>query len=170
VNEEDTVNVGQEIARLELGGAPAEGQKQTEPKEEKSAPAEESQSEPAKDSKPDGPASSAGSQQQEGTSAPKEKAQTPSTTSEASAEAPRQTSPPKQETKPQPKPQAKDEQSQAAAREPPLGKREERRVSCIRCPTVIEANCCSGENEPDASSHCGAIEAVAEYGRFPDDL
>jgi 2-oxoglutarate dehydrogenase E2 component (dihydrolipoamide succinyltransferase) len=131
VNEEDTVNVGQEIARLELGEAPAEGQKQAEPKEEKSVPAEESPSEPAKDSKPDGPASSAGSQHQEEPSAPKEKAQTPSTTSAASAEAPRQASPPKQETKPQPKPQAKDEKSQVAAKESPLGKREERRVSYI---------------------------------------
>ncbi|KAJ4387972.1 2-oxoglutarate dehydrogenase complex E2 component [Gnomoniopsis smithogilvyi] len=58
VNEEDTVTVGQDLLRLELGGAPAEGsQKKSEPKEDNSEPEKkpepESKPEPKKeDSKP----------------------------------------------------------------------------------------------------------------------
>ncbi|PSR85516.1 dihydrolipoyllysine-residue succinyltransferase [Coniella lustricola] len=56
VNEEDTVTVGQDIVRLELGGAPSEGSQKSESKEPtKEEPKEESKSEtkPASESKPE---------------------------------------------------------------------------------------------------------------------
>lgn len=51
-NEEDTVTVGQDLVRIELGGAPTEGSaEKSESKEEKSSPAPE-ETKPASDSKP----------------------------------------------------------------------------------------------------------------------
>ncbi|CAN8104971.1 unnamed protein product [Discula destructiva] len=54
VNEEDTVTVGQDLIRMELGGAPAEGSEKTsEPKEDsKPAPAPEPKTEPESKPKP----------------------------------------------------------------------------------------------------------------------
>ncbi|KAJ4412032.1 2-oxoglutarate dehydrogenase complex E2 component [Gnomoniopsis sp. IMI 355080] len=50
VNEEDTVTVGQDLLRLELGGAPAEGsEKKSEPKEDKT----EAEKKPEPESKPE---------------------------------------------------------------------------------------------------------------------
>lgn len=61
-NEEDTVVVGQGIIRLELGGAPSDGEKKpqeqksgkeaTDTKQEQSQPKEETKPEPKQDNKP----------------------------------------------------------------------------------------------------------------------
>lgn len=107
VKEEDTVEVGQDLLRLELGGAPEGGNKPSEAaKEEPKAPADAAQ--------------------QPGTmSAPKpdEKAEKEEKKEEKKPEAP------KQEAKPSPKPEQPKAQSPAPASTEGLGHREERRVS-----------------------------------------
>ncbi|KAH7394106.1 dihydrolipoyllysine-residue succinyltransferase [Phaeosphaeria sp. MPI-PUGE-AT-0046c] len=121
VNEEDTVTVGQDLVKLEAGGAPSGGKK------------EEGSQEPKEPASKDQETSSQPSGEQEqsssgGQSAPKQE--------EKYTEAPKQESkpePPKQEQKPQPPKQEsksappKDEPKQAQP-----GSREERRVKMNR--------------------------------------
>ncbi|EOD48121.1 Biotin/lipoyl attachment domain-containing protein [Neofusicoccum parvum] len=104
VNEEDTVTVGQDLIKLELGGAPPEGKKEEPAKEEPKEPASKeqetaSQPEPSKEEKKPEP--------------PKQ---------ESKPQPPKQ-----QEKKPAP---AKDEQPKKS--ESPFGNREERRVKMNR--------------------------------------
>ncbi|KAM0268703.1 hypothetical protein ACHAQH_009919 [Verticillium albo-atrum] len=107
VNEEDTVVVGQDIIRLELGGAPSSGEakddspktpSQQDKEPEKSEAVSESKPEPKADAKQDAPASSG----------------KPST-------------PPKESSKP-----AKDVPKESSSSVPTMGSREERRVKMNR--------------------------------------
>lgn len=107
VNEEDTVTVGQDLVRLELGGAPS-GDKEAPKKEE--APKEASKEEPKKSEAESKPAP-----KQESSPAPKKDAQP----SASKPEPPRQ--PEKKETK------AESSSSATGG----LGNREERRVRFI---------------------------------------
>ncbi|KAJ0115946.1 hypothetical protein J7T55_004116 [Diaporthe amygdali] len=106
VNEEDTVTVGQDIVRLELGGAPPEGADKSEPKEPPQEKAKEETNEPEKK-----PESTPESKQQDS-----KPAQPPA-------------APEKKETPPSSKP-AKDAKDAPAPA--PLGDREERRVKMNR--------------------------------------
>jgi 2-oxoglutarate dehydrogenase E2 component (dihydrolipoamide succinyltransferase) len=118
VNEEDTVTVGQEIVKLEAGGAPEGGKKEAseQPKEPASKDQETS-------SQPEG---------QQEQSQPKEE-QSKAPKEESKPEPPKQESkpqPPKQESKPAPpKKDSKAEETKPAT----PGSREERRV-CTPCP------------------------------------
>ncbi|TVY87649.1 2-oxoglutarate dehydrogenase complex component E2 [Lachnellula willkommii] len=109
VNEEDTVTVGQDLLRLELGGAPEGG------KEEKA------------DSTPKEPASS----EQPTSSDPKPSKEEPKPKDESSPPPP-----PSQEKKPEPKkesPPPKQTESKSDSKQSPvLGNREERRVKMNR--------------------------------------
>lgn len=114
VNEEDTVTVGQDLVKIEAGGAPSGGKKE-EASQETKEPASKDQETSSQPS---------GEQEQ---SAPKQEEKQP--------EAPKQESkpePPKQESKPQPPKQEskpappKDEPKQAQP-----GSREERRVRLL---------------------------------------
>lgn len=98
-NEEDTVTVGQDLVRLELGGAPEGG------KEEKAA------SEPKEPASKEQPTSS--------DPEPKKEESKPSPPPEEKKPAPKKESPPKQE---QP------QKSQSSSTSSQLGNREERRV------------------------------------------
>ncbi|KAF1839548.1 dihydrolipoamide succinyltransferase [Decorospora gaudefroyi] len=125
VNEEDTVTVGQEIVKLELGGAPSGGEKQEAPEEPKEpAPKEQETS-----SQPEG--------QQEQQSQPKEDRSEPPK-EESKPEPPKQEEkpqPPKEESKPKPEPPKKESKSQPSKEEPKPatpGSREERRVKMNR--------------------------------------
>ena len=103
-NEEDTVTVGQDLVRMELGGAPSGGEKEkasSEPKEpaSKDQPTS-SDPEPTKDSKP------------------KEESPAPA---------------PKQEKKTEKKPEPKQSEPKSTTSAPTLGSREERRVCIYYC-------------------------------------
>jgi 2-oxoglutarate dehydrogenase E2 component (dihydrolipoamide succinyltransferase) len=117
VNEEDTVTVGQDIVKLEAGGAPEGGKKEAteQPKEPASKDQETS-------SQPEG--------QQEQSEAPKEESKAPK--EESKPEPPKQEEkpqPPKQESKPAPpKKDSKPEETKPAT----PGSREERRVKMNR--------------------------------------
>lgn len=143
VKEEDTVTVGQDLIKLELGGAPPEGKKEETAKEEPKEPAPKeqetaSQPEPSKqETKPEPP-------KQESKPQP----------------------PPQQEKKPAP---PKEESKKT---ESPFGNREERRVGldfpravCRPADLVLP-----GENEPHASAHCRASQTVPEYRRLAHHL
>lgn len=113
VNEEDTVTVGQEIVKLEAGGAPEGGKKEASEQPKEPAPKDQETS-----SQPEG---------QQEQSQPKEE----------QSEAPKEESkpePPKQESKPQPpkqesKPAPPKKDSKADETKPVTpGSREERRV------------------------------------------
>lgn len=102
VQEEDTVTVGQDLIKLELGGAPPEGKKEEPAKEEPKEPAskdQETASQPKEEKKPEPP-----KQESQSQSKPQP--------------------PPQQEKKPAP---PKEEQPKKT--ESPFGNREERRVS-----------------------------------------
>jgi len=112
-NEEDTVTVGQDLVRLELGGEPSA--KSEEPKEEKkeeSKPKEVKQEE----KKEDTPAQS------------KAEESSPPTKDERTSKPA-----PKQESKPEPKKESKPEPKKEESKEQgPYGNREERRVKMNR--------------------------------------
>ncbi|OAL45973.1 dihydrolipoamide succinyltransferase [Pyrenochaeta sp. DS3sAY3a] len=115
VNEEDTVTVGQDLVRLELGGEPSGGQKQ-EAKDEPKEPASKDQE-----------TSSQPSGEQEKPAPPKDESKPEPSKSEQAPQPPKQESkpqPPKQESKSQP---PKDESKPAQP-----GSREERRVKMNR--------------------------------------
>jgi 2-oxoglutarate dehydrogenase E2 component (dihydrolipoamide succinyltransferase) len=111
VNEEDTVTVGQDLVKIEAGGAPSGGQKQ-EAKEETKEPASKDQE-----------TSSQPSGEQETAEAPKQEESKPAPPKEESKPQPPQQEskpqPPKQESKPAPKEESKQSQP---------GSRDERRV------------------------------------------
>ncbi|KAF5553577.1 KGD2-2-oxoglutarate dehydrogenase complex E2 component [Fusarium mexicanum] len=107
VAEEDTVTVGQDLVRIELGGAPSGDKKET-PKEESKEQPQKSESEKKSESKPE--------PKQESAPEPKKE----------SAPAPSKPEPPRQAEK-------KDSKSQSAASSvPSMGNREERRVKMNR--------------------------------------
>ncbi|KAG7416968.1 hypothetical protein LZL87_009386 [Fusarium oxysporum] len=107
VAEEDTVTVGQDLVRIELGGAPS-GDKKEAPKEESKEQPQKSESESKSESKPE--------PKQESAPEPKKE----------SAPAPSKPEPPRQAEK-------KDSKSQSAASSgPSMGNREERRVKMNR--------------------------------------
>ncbi|KAF5699822.1 KGD2-2-oxoglutarate dehydrogenase complex E2 component [Fusarium mundagurra] len=106
VAEEDTVTVGQDLVRIELGGAPS-GDKKEAPKEETKEQPQKSESESKSESKPE--------PKQESAPEPKE-----------SAPAPSKPEPPRQAEKKDYKPQS------AASSGPSMGNREERRVKMNR--------------------------------------
>ncbi|RMY63116.1 hypothetical protein D0865_00051 [Hortaea werneckii] len=114
--EEDTVEVGQELVKMELGGEP--GQKADKGKEQPKEPAPDSQQ---TSSQPDG-----GKEQQ----APKEESKKPEPPKEESKPAP-----PKQESKPEPpkqKEEPKKESKESSKSESPYGSRGENRVKMNR--------------------------------------
>ncbi|RAL61914.1 hypothetical protein DID88_002403 [Monilinia fructigena] len=110
-NEEDTVTVGQDLVRLELGGAPEGGDKAKAPSEPKE-PASKGQS-TASDPEP--------SKKEE--SKPKEESISPP--------APEKKAAPKETPKPKPS-ESKKQESSSSSSGPTLGSREERRVKMNR--------------------------------------
>lgn len=124
VNEEDTVEVGQDLLRLELGGAPEGGSKPTTAaKEEPKAPAETPKAEEKVEKK-------------------EEKVE------EKRPEAP------KKESEPAPKQEAPKAQSSAPASTDGLGHREERRVSIFDVHQFVHPDSVIGQNEPHAPPYC----------------
>lgn len=115
-NEEDTVTVDQEIAKIEAGAAPEGGEKSEAPKESKEPPKEEAASTDAKPAPADG----------ENTPEPPKSESKPEPTPQPSKPQPppepKKESPPKQQ-------QSKDS---SASTGPVLGSREERRVKMNR--------------------------------------
>ncbi|KAF5643572.1 2-oxoglutarate dehydrogenase E2 component (dihydrolipoamide succinyltransferase) [Fusarium sp. NRRL 25303] len=107
VAEEDTVTVGQDLVRIELGGAPS-GDKKEAPKEDSKEQPQKSESESKSESKPE--------PKQESAPEPKKE----------SAPAPSKPEPPRQAEKKDSKPQS------AASSGPSMGNREERRVKMNR--------------------------------------
>ncbi|KAF5534042.1 KGD2-2-oxoglutarate dehydrogenase complex E2 component [Fusarium phyllophilum] len=107
VAEEDTVTVGQDLVRIELGGAPS-GDKKEAPKEESKEQPQKSESESKSESKPEPKQESAPEPKKESSPAP------------SKPEAPRQAE--KKDSKPQ----------SAASSGPSMGNREERRVKMNR--------------------------------------
>ncbi|KAF5574723.1 KGD2-2-oxoglutarate dehydrogenase complex E2 component [Fusarium pseudocircinatum] len=107
VAEEDTVTVGQDLVRIELGGAPS-GDKKEAPKEESKEQPQKSESESKPESKPE--------PKQESAPEPKKE----------STPAPSKPEPPRQAEKKDSKPQS------AASSGPSMGNREERRVKMNR--------------------------------------
>jgi len=117
-NEEDTVTVGQDLVRLELGGAPAGEERErgsSEPKE--ATPKEQSTSSDPDPSKKDEPK-------------PNQESSSPPTKEEK----------PAAKDTPKPKPGPKKSESTSSSSSPSLGNREERRVSIFLRSSCYE--CC----------------------------
>lgn len=124
--EEDTVTVGQDLVKLELGGAPSGGKKEQASEEPKS-PASDAQE---TSSQPEG-------QQEESKTPPKQESQPekeskpePSKQQESKPEPPKQPEQ-KKESKPEPKKDGKDSKDQSK-QQSAYGSREERRVKMNR--------------------------------------
>lgn len=145
--DEDTVAVGQELAKLEPGGAPApkkeepaEKPKPEEPKPEEPKPSEAEKPKPSESEKP----------------------------KPAEAEKPKPA-----EQKPSPPPKSEEPKQTAA---PPVGSRGEERVSlpipmCYSWPwsfANILIFTSKGKNEPYEVEDCGAFEAIPEHGCLLD--
>jgi 2-oxoglutarate dehydrogenase E2 component (dihydrolipoamide succinyltransferase) len=122
VNEEDTVEVGQDLVKIELGGAPSGGGKE-EAKQEAKAPAAEEQK---TSSQPEGG-------QEKESKQPEEKSQPPPQESKPQASQQQQ---PQQESKPAPPPSKPPQQKESKDPEPKKesvpGSRDERRVKMNR--------------------------------------
>ncbi|CAK3968947.1 Dihydrolipoyllysine-residue succinyltransferase [Lecanosticta acicola] len=112
--EEDTVTVGQDLVKLELGGEP--GQKKETAKEEPKAPAPESQ-----------PSASEKSGERESKPEPKKEESTPEPSKQES-----KPEPPKQESKPQASKEESKPKESESKQESPYGSREERRIKMNR--------------------------------------
>lgn len=110
-NEEDTVTVGQDLVRLELGGAPEGG------KEEKAS------SEPKEPASKDQPTSSDPEPKKDESKPKEEKKPAPEEKKPA----------PKKEAPPQPPKQEQSKKAEGSSSASPLGNREERRVSPLFC-------------------------------------
>jgi 2-oxoglutarate dehydrogenase E2 component (dihydrolipoamide succinyltransferase) len=134
-NEEDTVTVGQDLVRLELGGAPSGGEKEkaaSEPKE----PASKDQStssdpEPSTKEEPK----------------PKDESKTPSPSQGKKPEPNKEPAPSKQS-------EPKKTDSKPSTSAPAFGSREERRVSCLLGSMFAMLIICAGQNEPHAPPNC----------------
>lgn len=134
VKEEDTVTVGQDLLKLELGGDSSSEGKEVEAKQEPKAPASSDQ---ATSSQPEGgqeqskPQQQAPKQEEKKPESPKAEKKPEPPIQETKAPPPKQetkTPPPKQETKPQP---PKKDTEQPRMSDSPFGSREERRVSYL---------------------------------------
>lgn len=122
VNEEDTVTVGQDIVKLESGGAPEGGKKE----EAKSEPKEAAPKEQETSSQPEGGQEKTKSESSE----PSKQESKPETPKEDSKPAPPPSKPePTKESKPAPKKDSKDAEPKKEAMP---GSREERRVKMNR--------------------------------------
>lgn len=139
-NEEDTVTVGQDLLKLELGGSPGRAEKESassEPKEPASS--DQSTSSDPKSSKKDD-------------SSPAPPAEGRKTEPPAQEQPEKESPPPKQaESKAEPK----KAEPKSSSSTPTLGNREERRVIILSVVIAsIAANRFSGQNESDASTNC----------------
>lgn len=138
VNEEDTVTVGQDLLKLELGGEPSGGKKE----EAKSEPKDAASTSQDTSSQPDGGKEKEAPKEEK---KPEPKKEEPKPEPPKPKEETKPAPPPKQEKKPEPR---KDEKP---AQEGPFGQREERRVSIFKrvlfCPELIES---IGQDEPYA--------------------
>jgi 2-oxoglutarate dehydrogenase E2 component (dihydrolipoamide succinyltransferase) len=141
-SEEDTVTVGQDLVRLELGGAPPAGDKEEPAPKDDSAPPKKSEPE----SKP-----------------------------ESKQESEPKPAPPA--SKPEPPKQSEPKQSKSDSAPPPstsgpvLGSREERRVCTARLPVPFAFTyIVAGQDEPYASPHCRAPQAVSEHRCLSDHV
>ncbi|KAL2356192.1 dihydrolipoyllysine-residue succinyltransferase component of 2-oxoglutarate dehydrogenase-like protein complex [Cryomyces antarcticus] len=125
VNEEDTVTVGQDLLKMELGGAPKGGKEQEAKQEPKAAASSGQQT----SSQPDG------GKEQESSPPPKKEESKPEPPKQESEPAPPK---PKEETKPKPAAQEKKPEppkkkdAEQRSTESPYGSREERRVKMNR--------------------------------------
>lgn len=136
VNEEDTVTVGQDLAKLELGGSPEGAEKasaSSEPKE-----ADQSTSPEPKPSKKDDSALSPPAEEK--------KSEPPVQEQPKKESVPKQTESKAEPKKTEPKP---------SSSAPTLGNREERRVGVICSNLVVQQlTDFPGQNESDASTNC----------------
>ena len=147
-NEEDTVTVGQDLVRIEVGGAPAEGGSKAEPKDSK---AQDDSGAPPPEKKPE----------------PESKPEPKQEKSESKPAPP----PEKKDTPPPPKPSSQPPKESSDAKAP-AGSREERRVRFsptlfLLYPLTLSK---TGQDEPHASPHRRAIEAVPEHRCFTDNI
>lgn len=140
-NEEDTVTVGQDLLKLELGGAPEGGKKE----EASSEPKDAAPSEQPTSSQPEGGKEKEASTEQSKPEPPKQESKPEPKKDDKPA-------PPKQDKKPEPKKDDKPAQSS------PFGSREERRVRAIPNPLPSSHSCQKGKDEktlkpPTANTH-----------------
>lgn len=136
VNEEDTVTVGQDIVKMELGGEPESGRKETggqEPKSPASA-AQETSSDPQPSmEKPDpmqGQASPKPSPSEKTEKAPKQEVDKKNPQKQDSPKQEPKADPPKQDLSP--KPSSKSRESKSTSSDTPFGSRDEQRVKMNR--------------------------------------
>ncbi|MCJ1246530.1 2-oxoglutarate dehydrogenase complex E2 component [Trapelia coarctata] len=129
VNEEDTVTVGQDLAKMESGGAPQAGEKEGSSKPKEPAPESQptsSDQEPSKDhSKSSDVAKSTPSRAEENPEPPKQESKPSRPKQEPKPSPPKQDSPPKN-------PSPKASESKGASGNAPFGNRDERRVKMNR--------------------------------------
>lgn len=123
-NEEDTVTVGQDLVKMELGGAPQSGEKEQANQEPK-APASDDQPsssdpEPSKDNPKSKPDSSA--------SPPPPQEKKPEPPKQESKPGPSRKEPPRQDPPPSRPSESKKSEDKGSSSQAPYGTREERRV------------------------------------------
>ncbi len=163
-NEEDTVTVGQDLLKLELGGPPKGGEKQQGGQEPK-APASEEQS-TSSDTKPQ---RDEGKSEQESAPPPPPSEKKPEPSKQESKLSSPPVDPPKQKES-SPKPQESKKPETKPKDMAFLGSREERRVSFHDQTKKYLLTVCEGENEPHALAHLRASKAVSEYRSFSDNV
>lgn len=137
VKEEDTVTVGQDLVKLELGGAPET--KKEEAAEKPKGPAKVEKPQPSEPEKPKAPAA--------------EKGATPR---------PEQTKAPSPKAEPQPVSAAP--AAPGSREERRVGFRRSFFNSDAYLSSFIFSFLFLGENEPDAVANCGTSEAISKYG------
>ncbi len=151
-NEEDTVTVGQDLVKLELGGPKEGGGK----KEASSEPKEAASGDQSTSSDPEPP------RKDDSKPAPPPEEKKPSTPAQEQS---KKETPPKQTEAPK-------SESKSSSSATTLGSREERRVRLYSYPELAyaAADKILGQNEPHASPNCRASEAVAKYCRLSHNL
>lgn len=155
VNEEDTVTVGQDLVKIEAGGAPSGGQKQ-EAKEETKEPASK-----------DKETSSQPSGEQETAEAPKQEESKPEPRKEES-----KPQPPQQESKPQPtKQESKPQPPKEESKQSQPGSRDERRVKMNRMRLRIAERLKQSQNTAAALTTFNEVDmsSIMEFRKLYKD-
>ncbi len=167
VKEEDTVTVGQDLLKLEVGGSSRGGGQQ----EAKQQPKEPASKEQKTSSQPEGHKEQA-SVDRNGPRDEKQQQQEKHVPQAQRSERERQQHETKGGAITSPNEERRADGEVAAKVDAPFGNRGERRVRYLPNPIISMyfLTCTPGENEQNATSNCRAAEAIAKHRRIIDNV
>ena len=158
------MTVGQDLLKLELGGAPKGGEKEQAGQEPK-APASDEQ--PTSSDPQPGEDEAKQKKEPRQSDPPTEKRPTPPKEDSKPNPPPKESSPKNTDV---PKPQESKKSEPKPTDMAPSGNREERRVNVFYCELTLLAKAPLGQNESHASTNLRTPKTISEHCGFPDNI